>query len=95
MAPTVVLLHAFPFDRHVWDGVVDALADADWDVVVPDLRGFGESSYGEDGPDDEPSLSWTWASQSPASNARRVRSGRLSPSPAHLAPVAMTTTSAP
>ena len=24
MAPTVVLLHAFPFDRHVWDGVVDA-----------------------------------------------------------------------
>ena len=58
MAPTVVLLHAFPFDRHVRDGVVDALADADWDVVVPDLRGFGESSYGEDGPDDEPSLTW-------------------------------------
>ncbi|HET7901791.1 MAG TPA: alpha/beta hydrolase, partial [Candidatus Nanopelagicales bacterium] len=58
MAPTVVLLHAFPFDRHVWDGVVDALADAEWDVVVPDLRGFGESAYGEDGPDDEPSLSW-------------------------------------
>ena len=58
MAPTVVLLHAFPFDRQVWDGVVDALADAGWDVVVPDLRGFGESSYGEDGPDDEPSLSW-------------------------------------
>ena len=58
MAPTVVLLHAFPFDRHVWDGVVDALADADWDVVVPDLRGFGESSYGEDGSDDEPSLTW-------------------------------------
>lgn len=56
MAPTVVLLHAFPFDRHVWDGVVDSLADADWDVVVPDLRGFGESAYGEDGPDDDPSL---------------------------------------
>ena len=58
MAPTVVLLHAFPFDRHVWDGVVDQLADAGWDVVVPDLRGFGESAYGEDGPDDEPSLTW-------------------------------------
>jgi pimeloyl-ACP methyl ester carboxylesterase len=58
MAPTVVLLHAFPFDRHVWDGVIDVLAEADWDVVVPDLRGFGESSYGEDGPDDEPALSW-------------------------------------
>jgi len=58
MAPTVVLLHAFPFDRHVWDGVIDVLAEADWDVVVPDLRGFGESSYGDDGPDDEPALSW-------------------------------------
>jgi pimeloyl-ACP methyl ester carboxylesterase len=58
MAHTVVLLHAFPFDRHVWDGVIDVLAEADWDVVVPDLRGFGESSYGEDGPDDEPALSW-------------------------------------
>ena len=58
MAPTVVLLHAFPLDRHVWDGVVDRLAEADWDVVVPDLRGFGESAYGEDGPDDDPSLSW-------------------------------------
>jgi pimeloyl-ACP methyl ester carboxylesterase len=58
VAPTVVLLHAFPFDRHVWDGVVDALAQEGWDVVVPDLRGFGESEYGEDGPDDEPSLAW-------------------------------------
>ena len=58
MAPTVVLLHAFPFDRHVWDGVVDSLAEEGWDVVVPDLRGFGESGYGEDGPDDEPSLTW-------------------------------------
>lgn len=58
MAPTVVLLHAFPLDRRVWDGVVDAIAEADWDVVVPDLRGFGESAYGEEGPDDEPSLTW-------------------------------------
>ena len=58
MAPTVVLLHAFPLDRHVWDGVLDALAQEGWDVVVPDLRGFGESAYGDDGPDDEPSLTW-------------------------------------
>ncbi len=58
MAPTVVLLHAFPFDRHVWDDVVDSLAQEGWDVVVPDLRGFGESAYGEDGPDDDPSLTW-------------------------------------
>ena len=56
MAPTVVLLHAFPLDKRLWDDVVDALADAGWDVVVPDLRGFGESAYPEDGPDDEPAL---------------------------------------
>ena len=58
MAPTVVLLHAFPLDKRLWDDVVDAVADAGWDVVVPDLRGFGESAYSEDGPDDEPSLTW-------------------------------------
>ncbi len=58
MAPNVVLLHAFPLDRRLWDDVVDAVADAGWDVVVPDLRGFGESAYSEDGPDDEPSLTW-------------------------------------
>ena len=56
MAPTVVLLHAFPVDKRLWDGVVDAVSEAGWDVVVPDLRGFGESAYGPEGPDDEPSL---------------------------------------
>ena len=54
--PTLVLLHAFPLDRRTWDAVVGPLAEAGWDVVVPDLRGFGESSYGEHGPDDDPSL---------------------------------------
>ncbi|MBI1376203.1 MAG: alpha/beta fold hydrolase [Frankiales bacterium] len=56
MAPTVVLLHAFPLDSRLWEDVVDPLADAGWAVVVPDLRGFGESAYGEEGPEDEPSL---------------------------------------
>jgi pimeloyl-ACP methyl ester carboxylesterase len=54
--PTIVLLHAFPLDRRTWDHIVGPLAEAGWDVVLPDLRGFGESSYGEHGPDDEPSL---------------------------------------
>ncbi len=56
MSPTVVLLHAFPLDKRLWDGIVDSLAEADWDVVIPDLRGFGGSSFGDEGPDDEPSL---------------------------------------
>jgi pimeloyl-ACP methyl ester carboxylesterase len=56
VAPAVVLLHAFPLDKQMWDGVIDAVVDAGWDVVVPDLRGFGESGYGPEGPDDEPDL---------------------------------------
>ncbi|HEY7858304.1 MAG TPA: alpha/beta hydrolase [Candidatus Nanopelagicales bacterium] len=52
----LMLLHAFPLDKSVWDGVVGPVSEAGWDVVVPDLRGFGESRYGPDGPDDEPSL---------------------------------------
>ena len=56
MAPTVVLLHAFPLDKRMWDDVVGPVAESGWDVVVPDLAGFGESRFGADGPDDEPSL---------------------------------------
>jgi pimeloyl-ACP methyl ester carboxylesterase len=55
MAPTVVLLHAFPLDKRLWDDVVDSVAESGWDVVVPDLLGFGESRLPEDF-DDEPSL---------------------------------------
>lgn len=52
----LVLLHAFPLDRTIWDDVVGPVSEAGWDVVVPDLRGFGQSRYGPDGPEDEPSL---------------------------------------
>jgi pimeloyl-ACP methyl ester carboxylesterase len=52
----VVLLHAFPLDSSIWDGVVGPVVAAGWAVVTPDLRGFGASRYGADGPDDEPSL---------------------------------------
>jgi len=55
MAPAVVLLHAFPVDKRLWDDVVGPIADAGWDVVVPDLLGFGESRLPEDY-DEEPSL---------------------------------------
>ena len=39
---TVVLLHGWPGDRHDWRDVVPLLAGR-CRVVVPDLRGFGES----------------------------------------------------
>ena len=42
-AGTVVLLHAFPLDGRMWIDQADALSAAGWDVIVPDLPGFGES----------------------------------------------------
>jgi pimeloyl-ACP methyl ester carboxylesterase len=56
MAPTVVLLHAFPLDKRMWDDVVGPIAESGWDVVVPDLLGFGESLLDEDDLDDTPTL---------------------------------------
>jgi pimeloyl-ACP methyl ester carboxylesterase len=41
--PAVVLLHAFPLSRAMWRRQVDALQHAHR-LIVPDLRGFGDSS---------------------------------------------------
>ena len=39
----LVLLHGYPLDHHLWDAVVPLLEDR-FEVILPDLRGFGESS---------------------------------------------------
>jgi pimeloyl-ACP methyl ester carboxylesterase len=39
----MVLLHGFPLDHHLWDEVVPLLEDQ-FDLILPDLRGFGGSS---------------------------------------------------
>ena len=39
----LVLLHGFPLDHHLWDEVVPLLEDT-FDIILPDLRGFGEST---------------------------------------------------
>lgn len=39
----LVLLHGFPLDHHLWDEAVPLLEDT-FDVIVPDLRGFGNST---------------------------------------------------
>ena len=39
----LVLLHGYPLDHHLWDAVVPLLKDT-FDLIIPDLRGFGEST---------------------------------------------------
>jgi pimeloyl-ACP methyl ester carboxylesterase len=43
-APLVVLLHGFPEFWYAWRHQLDALADAGYRVVAPDLRGYNRSS---------------------------------------------------
>lgn len=40
----VVLLHAFPLDHRMWDAQAQALRAQGFDVLTPDLGGFGASS---------------------------------------------------
>ena len=41
--PVVVLLHGFPFDRHLWNAQVANIGSI-YRVITPDLRGHGESA---------------------------------------------------
>lgn len=43
MGTPLVLLHGFPLDHHLWDDVVPLLENT-FNLIVPDLRGFGEST---------------------------------------------------
>jgi len=44
--PDVVLLHPFPLNRQFWDGVTPQLSTR-YRVILPDLRGHGDSELGE------------------------------------------------
>lgn len=39
----LALIHGFPLDLSIWDNLIPLLEN-DFDLIVPDLRGFGESS---------------------------------------------------
>ena len=41
--PPVLLVHGFPDDHAIWDKQIDALAEAGFQVIAPDMRGCGES----------------------------------------------------
>jgi pimeloyl-ACP methyl ester carboxylesterase len=45
--PALVLIHGYPFDHTIWDKVAPLL-DRDFELIIPDLRGFGESGVMED-----------------------------------------------
>lgn len=45
----LVLLHGWPETGRIWDRNVEPLADAGFDVIVPELRGFGDSPLADDG----------------------------------------------
>jgi len=51
--PPVVLLHGFPQTHALWAGTAPELA-RDHTVVVPDLRGYGDSGKPADAPDHAP-----------------------------------------
>lgn len=46
--PAVLLLHGFPDDRHLWRHQAQALVDAGYRVIAPDLRGYGDAPRPQD-----------------------------------------------
>jgi pimeloyl-ACP methyl ester carboxylesterase len=45
----LLLIHGFPCTSLIWTPVMRPLADAGFDVVAVDLRGYGESDFASDG----------------------------------------------
>ncbi|WP_344195879.1 alpha/beta hydrolase [Kribbella karoonensis] len=45
----LLLVHGFPCTSRIWSHNVVPLAEAGFDVVAPDLRGYGESDFAPDG----------------------------------------------
>jgi pimeloyl-ACP methyl ester carboxylesterase len=42
----LILLHGYPLDRTMW-GEVAAMLESEYDLIIPDLRGFGKSDVME------------------------------------------------
>ena len=54
----LLLVHGWPETRRLYWKVIGPLAEAGFEVIAPDLRGFGDSDVGPDGFHDVPSHSW-------------------------------------
>ena len=44
----LLLVHGYPETKRIWWRNVNPLADAGYEVIVPDLRGYGDSDLSED-----------------------------------------------
>jgi len=53
----VVCVHGWPETKRIFWRVIEPLADAGFEVIAPDLRGFGDSELGPDGFHDVPAHS--------------------------------------
>ncbi|MBA4181019.1 MAG: alpha/beta hydrolase [Anaerolinea sp.] len=53
----LLLVHGWPETKRIWWRNIGPLAAAGFEVIVPDLRGFGDSEVGPDGFHDVPSHS--------------------------------------
>src|SRR4051812_50217278 len=42
---TVLCLHGYPESSYMWRHLLEAVADAGWQAVAPDLPGYGDSPY--------------------------------------------------
>lgn len=45
----LLLIHGFPCTGLIWSHTIEPLAAAGFDVVAPDLRGYGDSDFAPDG----------------------------------------------
>jgi pimeloyl-ACP methyl ester carboxylesterase len=45
----IVLLHGYPETKRIWARCVKPLSEAGFEVIVPDLRGYGDSDLAPDG----------------------------------------------
>jgi pimeloyl-ACP methyl ester carboxylesterase len=53
----LLLVHGWPETRRIWWKTIDPFAEAGFEVIAPDLRGFGDSDVAPDGFCDVPSHS--------------------------------------
>ena len=84
----LLLIHGFPCTSRIWSHNIVPLAEAGFDVVAPDLRGYGDSDFAPDDFYDSNAFNTKPKRSAATSNTRRVHdvSGLRQRRPATPAP---------